>query len=102
MIKPLNNNVLVELIDDYEGIVHNNENEQVQKGIVIEAGLYRHHLTASTGYDLGGTEDADALMQFLKGKTVYYEEYSDSGKKFEIKGKRYSLVPFYRLIGYED
>lgn len=101
-IRPLNNQVLIELVDEYDGILRNTEDEQVQKGVVIEAGLNRHHLTASVGYDLGGTEDADAMMDFLRGKLVYWEEYSDTGKKFEFEGKRYSLVPYYRLIGYEE
>lgn len=103
MIKPLNNNCLVELIDDYQGIIRDNQQEQVQKGVLRECLLTSWHLTASAGFDLGPQiMEVKGLMDKLTGKTVYWEEYSDTGKKFEVDGKRYSLIPFYRIIGYEE
>ena len=104
MIKPLNNNVLVEIIDEYDGIIRDSQNEQVQKGVVVAYALSPLHMTASTGFDVRAavsmTELAKSVDE-LVGKTVYWEEYSDTGKKFEQDGKRYSLIPFYRLIGFE-
>lgn len=107
MIKPLNNNVLVEIIDEYDGIIRDAANEQVQKGVVVSFALSPMHLTASAAFDISGNNGAvnqAALIESLDelvGKTVYWEEYSDTGKKFEQDGKRYSLIPFYRLIGFE-
>lgn len=102
MIKPLNNNVLVELIDEYDGIIHDNQQEQVQKGVLRDYTLMKDHLTASAGYGIMAMKDYAELLNSMLGKTVYWEEYSDTGKKFEQDGKRYSLIPFYRIIGYED
>lgn len=102
MIKPLNNSCLVEIIDDNEGLYAGNNDENVQKGVLLEGGLNRYHLTASTGFDLGGTEDISELMDHLQGKTVYWQEYADVGSKFEQDGKKYALVPWYRLIGYDE
>lgn len=104
MIKPLNNNVLVEIIDEFDGIIRNTDNEQVQKGIVRNFEPVAEHLTASAGHsiDYVAMENIAQNMRKLIGCTVYWEEYSDVGKKFEQDGKKYSLIPFYRLIGYEE
>lgn len=101
MIKPLNNNCLVEVIDEYDGILRDKQNENVQKGVLRDATFVRDHLTASTGFDLGGFDDYVDFYGKLIGKTVYWQEYADAGSKFEFDGKKYVLVPFYRLIGVE-
>lgn len=102
MIKPLFNNVLIEVIDEYDGIIRDNENENVQKGVLRAFGLMTDHLTASTGYKISDiTEYAEELDKRID-KVVYWQEYADAGSKFDIDGKKYVLVPFYRLIGYGD
>lgn len=100
-IKPLNNMCLIEVIDDYEGVIRNTENENVQKGVFVDYAYVPDHLTASTGYRITD-DDLIAEMAELIGKTVYWQELADAGSKFTVEGKRYVLVPFYRLIGYEE
>lgn len=104
MIKPLNNNCLIEVIDDYDGIIRDSKDENVQKGVLRDFKLDNYHLTASTG--LAFTDKyGEGMMKYLgtmQGKTVYWQEYADSGSKFDINGKKYVLVPFYRLIGWEE
>lgn len=102
MIHPLNNNVLVEVINENEGLV-GATTDDVRKGILRDWGLSTEHLTASAGHTLfEGIVAPDKMLTKLKGKVVYWEEYSDTGKKFNIDGKDYSLIPFYRLIGYDE
>lgn len=103
MIKPLNNNCLIEVIDEYEGILHDTDADNVQKGILRNFQLVGDHLTASAGYRLyAGTEEYTELLNNFIGKIVYWQEYADAGGKFDIEGKKYVLVPFYRLIGVEE
>ena len=104
MIKPLFNNVLIEVIDEYEGIVRDTSNENVQKGKVISYQIMVDHLTASTGHTMNPNDvkEYSDQLKALTGKIVYWQEYADSGSKFEQDGKRYVLVPFYRLIGFEE
>lgn len=101
MIKPLFNNCLVELLDDYEGLVGSSD-ENVQKGVLRDYMLNIDHLTASTGYELGSLATYKELLDSYQGKVVYWQEYADAGSKFMIDGKQFALVPFYRLIGVDD
>lgn len=102
MIRPLNNHCLIEVIDEYEGIM-GATTDNVQKGILRDTHLDRVHLTASAGVDITHySEDIRPEFEKLKGKTVYWQEYADIGSKFHIGGKDYVLVPFYRLIGVEE
>lgn len=103
MIRPLNNNCLIEVIDEYDGIVGSNKAENVQKGILRDYKLEADHMTASTGYRLyDGTEKHGKQLKAMIGSTVYWQEYADAGSKFDVDGKQFVLVPFYRLIGFED
>jgi len=102
-IHPLNNHCLIEVLDDYEGVIRNTENENMQKGKLLGCHFVPFHLTASTGFDLSQytmSEVRDDVEKSL-GKTVYWQEYADAGSKFTVDGKKYVLVPFYRLIGFE-
>lgn len=101
MIKPLNNNCLIEVIDEYEGVLRNTDNENVQKGVLKEIEFEANHLTTSTGYLLPDLKKTADFYKDKLGKTVYWQEYADSGSKFTIDGKQFVLVPFYRLIGWE-
>jgi hypothetical protein len=104
MIKPLNNNCLIEVIDEYEGVLRNTADENVQKGVLRNFRLANDHLTTSTGYYIK-EEDVQAYYNELTsmlGETVYWQEYADAGAKFTIEGKQFVLVPFYRLIGFEE
>jgi hypothetical protein len=102
MIKPLFNHCLIEVIDDYEGVIRNNQDENVQKGVLRNFSVSRDHLTTSTGYEVQGLIDYAHLLKDMVGKVVYWQEYADTGSKFSIDGTLYVLVPFYRLIGFDD
>jgi hypothetical protein len=101
MIQPLNNHCLVEVIDEYEGIVGSDKAANVQKGYLRDATLVSDHLTASVGYEIQGIEEYVEILEAFIDKIVYWQEYADVGSKFEIEGKQYVLIPFYRLIGVE-
>jgi hypothetical protein len=102
VIKPLFNNCLIEVVNEYEGIVGSDKNENVQKGVLRNYTLVKDHLTASTGYSVEGYIEYAEELNKLKDKVVYWQEYADSGSKFDIAGKQYVLVPFYRLLGFDD
>lgn len=101
MIHPLNNHCLIEVLDEYAGIVRDKQNENVQKGVLRDFKLVKDHLTTSTGYFMDPGEYHTNFTGML-GKTVYWQEYADAGSKFTVDGKSYVLVPFYRLIGFEE
>lgn len=103
MIKPLNNHCLIEVIDQYEGVLGSGGGN-MQKGVLKDFTPSREHLTASTGHIIEDSHMANIIERFtdLLGKTVYWEEYSDMGKQFDIDGKKYVLIPFYRIIAFEE
>lgn len=101
MLTPLNNNCLIEIIDEYDGILRNSDEESVQKGVLRAYGLTSDHLTASTGYEISDVKVYAQELEKKIGKTVYWQEYADAGSKFTIDGKRYVLISFYRLTGFE-
>lgn len=103
MIKPLSNHCLIEVINDYEGVV-GTDGSMVQKGILRDVAVVGMHLTTSAGL-MWSPETTRMISTELKsfvGQVVYWEEYSDMGKQFTIDGKDYVLIPFYRVIGYEE
>lgn len=102
MIQPLNNHCLIEVIDEYEGVLRDTSNENVQKGILRRANFFTYHLTTSTGLRMEDMEDIQAIYKPMLDSVVYWQEYADAGAKFTIDGKQYVLVPFYRLIGVEE
>ena len=102
MLKPLFNKCLIEVLSGSENVYVGDTEQNVQKGILINFQLMGDHLTTSTGYSMGGIKQyADALND-LTGKVVYWEQYADSGSILEQEGKKYALVPFYRLIASEE
>lgn len=103
MIKPMNNHCLIEVIDEYEGVVGSG-GQQMQKGVLRDVAVTGMHLTASTGlvWTPELTRTISTELKYLVGQTVYWEEYSDMGKQFDIEGKKYVLIAFYRIIGFEE
>jgi hypothetical protein len=100
MIEPMYNNCLIEVIDEFDGVL-GSSSENVQKGILRDFKLTKDHLTASTGYSLNWSVEYETELKSLIGKTVYWQEYADAGSKFVVDGKDYVIVPFYRLIAKE-
>lgn len=101
MIQPLNNNCLIEVIDEYDGIVGSDKANNVQKGVLRDYFIVEDHLTAATGFTIKDTEQYRQWLSKMSGKTVYWQEYADAGSKFTVDGNQFVLVPFYRLIGWE-
>lgn len=102
MIRPLFGNCLIELVDDYAGVIRSDANERVQKGYLRDAFIMDEHLTTSTGHTITHIDEWGSQINGLVGKLVYYQEYADSGAVFEQDGKKWALVPWWRLIGFED
>ena len=106
-LKPLNNHLLVEVIDEYAGLARpDNDSESLQSGIVRDFYLTQNHLTMSTGFFISDLDKITKLVDSLLGKTVYWQEHADIGQRFpdpEPKSKKvFALIPFWRLIAFEE
>jgi hypothetical protein len=102
--KPLNNNVLIEVIREDDGVSRTDENESMKQGRVIDASISMYHLTASAAVELDQNFIANSMINLkgLIGKTVRWEEYAEGGQTFEEDGKTFALVPWWRLISFEE
>ena len=102
--KPLGNNVLVELLREYEGISREDTEGEMQRGIVRDVSLSPFHLTASSAF-MFESERWDSMLEDLQkyiGKVVRWEQYAEGGQTFQDDGKTYALIPWWRLIGIEE
>lgn len=100
MIKPVNNQCLIEVIDEYAGLSHSGGQEQ--RGIVRDVNFTPIHLTASTGLLLPEKLRDDIKLDLLVGQTVRYALYADADSlKFAEDDKEYVLIPWYRILGIE-
>jgi len=102
--KPLNNNVLIEVLRDDDGVSRTDENESMKYGCLVSFSQSKYHLTASAA-----TEFTDEFLlaysvrlQNMQGKIVRWEEFAEGGQTFEEDGKTYALIPWWRLISYEE
>ena len=102
--KPLLNNALIEVMRDDDGVSRTDDNESLKFGRLIDISVSGIHLTASSGLEL--TPDtyvaADRVYRGLIGKIVRWEEYAEGGQTFEEDGKTYALIPWWRLISFEE
>lgn len=102
--QPLNNNCLVEVIKEYDGVSRADENEDKSYGKLISYSVMPHHVTASS-FGKFSQEHMDYIISRLndaKNKTVRWEQYAEGGQTFVEDGKTYALVPWWRLIGVSD
>lgn len=102
MIQPLFNQALIEIVDDFDGIIGSDKMENVQKGILRAFDVIADHLTASTGYNIKDIELYNTILRDLVGKVVYWQEYADAGNKFTVESKEYVIIPWYRITGKEQ
>lgn len=102
--RPLNNNCLIEVIKDYDGVSRMDENEDMSYGVLRATSNVGWHLTASSAieFDDMTVSDIKVWLQSLIGKTVRWEQYAEGGQTFEEEGKTYALIPWWRLIGVTD
>lgn len=99
---PLNNNVLIEVMRDNDVVSRADDTESLQFGKIIEVGMSTYHVTASS---FG--EFSDSFIQLIKkrllpGGIVRWEEFAEGGQTFKEDGKTFALVPWWRLISYEE
>jgi co-chaperonin GroES (HSP10) len=100
MITPVNNHVLIEIIDKYGGVVRDRKDETRSKGKVLAYSYDQDHITASTGYQMSlSLEKRKQHLDALKGQTVLFQQYADEGQTFDQDGKKYSLVYWWRIMG---
>lgn len=104
MVKPTGNNVLVEVTREYASVSHSSENEDMQSGILVDWHVAQYHLTASAAIKFTPefVDNMNIDLSSLSGKEVRWEQYAEGGQTFEEDGKTYALVPWWRLIAYED
>lgn len=102
--KPLLNNALIEVMRKDDLVARADENESLRFGRLIDVSVSGIHLTASSGFELRPDMYAETYEVYnnLKGKIVRWEEFAEGGQTFKEDGKTYALIPWWRIIGYED
>lgn len=97
---PTNNNVLIEIINEYEGVARAGDSEIPNRGYLRDIAVSSYHLTASAGVQI----DRKAIFEYWSkylDKVVRWEEYADSGQRFKQDGKEYALIPWWRITAIE-
>lgn len=100
-IQPLFNHCLVEIVDDYDGVI-GSKNDGIQKGILRDAWLCSDHITASTGYEIQDVEEHAEMLKDMTNKIVFWQQYAEAGNAITHDGHKYLLIPYYRLIACEE
>lgn len=102
--KPLNNNVLIEVLRDDDGVARTDANESMKYGRVVATSTNGIHLTASSAMEFSPSMYTAVARhsEDLIGKIVRWEEFAEGGQTFEEDGNTYALIPFWRLISYEE
>lgn len=102
--RPFMNNCLIEVIREDDGVSRTDENETKNRGRVIDISVSGLHLTASSSMEF--TDEMygaiSTRIQTLVGKVVRWEEFAEGGQTFEENGKTYALIPWWRIISYEE
>lgn len=114
--KPLGNNVLVEIVNEYANVAGSGQSQK--KGKLISANVNRYHITASSGIEFSEkymVDKGNELRELVdKGAYVYWEEFANEGQQFDWndvvideKGnetqvkKTYAFIAWWRLTGAE-
>jgi hypothetical protein len=114
--KPLGNNVLVEIINEYGNVAGSGGSQK--KGKLIDFNVTAYHLTASAGIEFtpSFTEEMSSILSTAvkKQATVYWEEFANEGQQFtwddvvvDADGgetrvqKTYAFIAWWRLTGIE-
>ncbi len=101
---PFMNNCLIEVIREDDGVSRTDDNETRNRGKVISVAVSGVHLTASAAieFDADKFVGIDTMVCTLVGKIVRWEEFAEGGQTFEENGKTYALIPWWRIISYEE
>ena len=102
--KPLMNNALIEVLRDDDGVSRSDQNEVMRYGRLVEVSVSAIHLTASSAIEISEGMCTSIIGSYkdLVGHIVRWEEFAEGGQTFEEDGKTYALIPWWRLIGYEE
>ncbi len=100
--RPLNNNVLVEIVDPHQAVSRNDEGESRKKGRIIDYSVSKYHLTASAAIEFSDdfiNAKKDELALLVKSSSyVYWEEFANEGQESKHGDKTYASVAWWRLI----
>jgi hypothetical protein len=102
--KPTVNNALIEVMRDDDGVSRTDETEVMKYGRLVNWSMFEYHITASSGIELSEVfrNRMEIYLNNMIGKIVRWEEYAEGGQTFEEDGKTYALVPWWRLISFEE
>lgn len=102
--KPINNNVLIEVLRDDDGVSRSDANESLKYGILVDYSISHYHLTASAGvrFDTDFLELMKSTLSNAIGSIVRWEEFAEGGQTFVEDNKTYALIPFWRLISTKE
>lgn len=105
--KPLNNNVLIEVMTEHSGVSQASSDGSpvtMNFGKLLKHNVGYYHLTASASAEFSDKFRLDTAqgLDNMVGKIVRWEEFAEGGQTFEEDGKTYALIPFWRLISYEE
>lgn len=100
--KPLNNNVLIEVQLEHDNVARVDENEVLQYGKLIAASVSSYHITASSFGEIEQNFREFLVDLFKPGMIVRWEQYAEGGQTFNEDGKKYALIPWWRLISVTD
>lgn len=100
--KPLNNNVLIEVLRNDSDVSVADDSTSLQFGKIINGSISRYHLTASSFGELDASF-MQTIRDCLKvGSIVRWEEFAEGGQTFKQDKKTYALIPWWRLISIEE
>lgn len=99
---PLNNNVLIEVMREDDGVSRTDDNESLKFGRIISVSVSQYHVTASSFGEFNSVFIKSVVEMLKSGCIVRWEEFAEGGQTFEEDGKTYALVPFWRLISIEE
>lgn len=100
--KPFNNNVLIEIIREDDGVSRTDENETRNRGSVVAVSVSNYHITASAALQVDKGYMKCVIDMLVPGTIVRWEEFAEGGQTFEENGKTYALVPWWRIISIEE
>lgn len=102
LTKPLMNNALIEVLKDDDGVSRTDESESLKFGKLIDISISQYHITASSFGELSEEFRLSVEKRLTPGIIVRWEEFAEGGQTFEDGGKTYALIPWWRLISYEE
>lgn len=101
LTRPLNNNVLIEVLRNDSDVAVADDNASLQFGKVVSTAFSTYHVTASSFGEVDINYIHSAKKVLNPGVVVRWEEFAEGGQTFKEDGKTYALIPWWRLISYE-